>query len=67
LASSGARATFLPYKIYKNCLNREDFRQKIESIEDMQRFYAPLKKASWADIRGSDNGPDQTEQVKKHS
>jgi hypothetical protein len=51
-------------KDIKTRQNRGDFRQNIESIEEMQCFYALLKRAFWADLRGSDNSPKKKNQKK---
>jgi hypothetical protein len=39
------QSNFSSIEDIKICQNRGDFRQKIESIEEMQQFHAPLKRA----------------------
>jgi hypothetical protein len=59
------QSNFSSIENIKNCRKRGDFRQKNESIEEMQQFHAPLKGHFWAVLRESDNSQDNTDQVKQ--
>jgi hypothetical protein len=39
------QSNFSSIEDFKNRRNRGDFRQKIESMEEMQQFHAPMKRS----------------------
>jgi hypothetical protein len=58
------QSNFSSIEDIKTRRNRGDFRQNIESIEEMKDFMHPRKLHFWADLRGSDNSPDKNNQEK---